>query len=481
MKLLINELDTKPQSKAIDTATQNSSDANKQKEIRILVSGASGFIGRRLVRRLLASARITNWSIRCMTRNTHSLSGYFQDDKDNLEFVQADVQNYPELVKALTGVDIAFYLIHSMEGPSKKWKKFAERDRVAAENFAKAVNEAGVSRVIYLGGLTYAPEQELSKHMRSRMEVGEILKKSNAAVTIFRAAVILGQGGGSFQMLQYLVERLPLMVCPKWVLTKCQPIAVVDVVEYLIRSIGTNETKSKTFDIGGPEVLTYLDMMLQYGKILGKLIRIIIIPFLTPRLSSYWVDLITPVKASLARPLIDSLRHEAIVKDNSIADIIPLRLKNFEKSIKIAREEHTQNEKVIIKERTSSHLNKQILLATTITLAIAGFAYYMIDARIEIFEPAWIMLAGLWYFGISLSIYFIHKGARLGSIIAGIIGWITLTFLLLDNFYLISGRSVLASSPGYAMTIRNCIGAAIACLVIASSHNLFHKIRIHRT
>jgi uncharacterized protein YbjT (DUF2867 family) len=481
MKLLINELDTKPQSKAIDTATQNSSDANKQKEIRILVSGASGFIGRRLVRRLLASARITNWSIRCMTRNTHSLSGYFQDDKDNLEFVQADVQNYPELVKALTGVDIAFYLIHSMEGPSKKWKKFAERDRVAAENFAKAVNEAGVSRVIYLGGLTYAPEQELSKHMRSRMEVGEILKKSNAAVTIFRAAVILGQGGGSFQMLQYLVERLPLMVCPKWVLTKCQPIAVVDVVEYLIRSIGTNETKSKTFDIGGPEVLTYLDMMLQYGKILGKLIRIIIIPFLTPRLSSYWVDLITPVKASLARPLIDSLRHEAIVKDNSIADIIPLRLKNFEKSIKIAREEHTQNEKIIIKERTSSHLNKQILLATTITLAIAGFAYYMIDARIEIFEPAWIMLAGLWYFGISLSIYFIHKGARLGSIIAGIIGWITLTFLLLDNFYLISGRSVLASSPGYAMTIRNCIGAAIACLVIASSHNLFHKIRIHRT
>jgi uncharacterized protein YbjT (DUF2867 family) len=215
MKLLVKDLDTKPQSKTIDTATQNSNDANKQKEIRILVSGASGFIGRRLVRRLLASPSITNWSIRCMTRNAHSLSGYFQNDKDNLEFVQADVQNYSELVKALSGVDIAFYLIHSMEGSSKKWKKFAERDRFAAENFAKAVNESGVSRVIYLGGLTYAPEQELSKHMRSRTEVGEILKKSNADVTIFRAAVILGQGGGSFQMLQYLVERLPLMVGPK--------------------------------------------------------------------------------------------------------------------------------------------------------------------------------------------------------------------------------------------------------------------------
>jgi Predicted nucleoside-diphosphate-sugar epimerases len=140
-------------------------------------------------------------------------------------------------------------------------------------------------------------------------------------------------------MLQYLVERLPLMVCPKWVLTKSQPIAVDDVVEYLVRSIETNETKSKTFDIGGPEILTYLDMMQRYGKILKKSIKIIIIPFLTPRLSSYWVDLITPVKASLARPLIDSLKHEAIVKDNTIADIIPLRLKNFENSIKIARYE----------------------------------------------------------------------------------------------------------------------------------------------
>ena len=480
MKLVINEHDTNDlKSKKMDTGTDNSFDANKQKQIRILVSGASGFIGRRLVRRLLLSPGGTNWSIRCMTRNANLLSGYFQDDRDNLEFVQADVQNYPELVKALTGVDIAYYLIHSMEGPSKEWKKFAERDRNAAENFAKAVNEAGVSRVIYLGGLTYAPDQELSKHMRSRMEVGEILKKSNAGVTIFRAAVILGHGGGSFQMLQYLVERLPLMVCPKWVLTKCQPIAVDDVVEYLVRSIETNETKSKTFDIGGPEILTYMDMMVQYGKTLKKSIKIIIIPYLTPRLSSYWIDLITPVKASLARPLIDSLRHEAIVKDNSISDIIPLRLKNFEKSIKIAKEEQTENGRTIVKERTSSRLNKQILLGSIIVLAIIGLTYYLLDARIEIYEPIWVILAGLWYFGIAFSIFFIHKGARLGSIIAGIIGWITLTFWLLDNFYLTFGTSVLASPPGYAMTIRNCIGAAIACLVIASSHNLFHKIRIH--
>src|SRR6476620_10234049 len=480
MKMRINELDTNDlKSKKMDTATGNSFDVNKQKQIRILVSGASGFIGRRLVRRLLLSPGSTNWSIRCMTRNANLLSGYFQDDRGNLEFVQADVQNYPELVKALAGVDIAFYLIDSMEGSSRKCKELAERDRNAAENFAKAVNEAGVSRVIYLGGLTYAPVQELSKHMRSRMEVGEILKKSNAAVTIFRAAVILGHGGGSFQMLQYLVERLPLMVCPKWVLTKCQPIAIDDVVEYLVRSIETNETKSKTFDIGGPEILTYMDMMVQYGKTLKKSIKIIIIPYLTLRLSSYWIDLITPVKASLARPLIDSLRHEAIVKDNSISDIIPLHLKNFEKSIKIAKEEQTENGDTVIQERTSSRLNKQILLGSIIVLAIIGLTYYLLDARIEIYEPIWVILAGLWYFGIAFSIFFIHKGARLGSIIAGIIGWITLTFWLLDNFHLTFATSVLASQPGYAMTIRNCIGATIACLVIASSHNLFHKIRIH--
>ena len=477
MKLQLNNTQDKNELKIVPRYVTRGS-GKENRGANILVTGASGFIGSRLVKRLLSICGTTNWNIRCMTRDPNSISRYFNQE-DHVEFVRADVQNYPELVKALNGMDVAFYLIHSMEGSSKQWKKFAERDRVAAQNFARAVNEAGVSRVIYLGGLTNAPEQELSKHMRSRTEVGEVLKKSNAAVTIFRAAVILGQGGGSFQMLQYLVERLPLMVCPKWVLTKCQPIAVDDVVEYLVRSIETNETKSKTFDIGGPEILTYLDMMRRYSNILKKSTKILIIPFLTPRLSSYWIDLITPVKASLARPLIDSLRHEAIVKDKSIVDIIPLHLKNFENSIKIARSEQTENERKIKKERTSSCLNKRILLASTIALAIIGFTYYLLDARIEIFQPIWLVLTGLWYFGIAFSIFFIHKGARLGSIIAGIIGWITLTFWLLDNFYLIFGTSVLASPPGYAMTIRNCIGAVIAGLVIASSHNLFHKIRIH--
>src|SRR5919205_77749 len=233
-----------------------------------------------------------------------------------------------------------------MEGASKQWKKFSERDRAAAMNFAKVASEYKVKRIIYLGGLIHAEDDDgdnLSEHMRSRKEVGEILQRySTSKVTIFRAAVILGQGGGSFQMLQYLVERLPVMICPKWVLTKCQPIAVDDVVEYLARCINLKETEGKTFDIGGPDVLTYLDMMRKYAKILNKSVRVIIIPFLTPRLSSYWVDLVTPVRASLARPLIDSLKHDATVEDDSIRKMIPIQLKSFEEAIMTAEKEEQE-------------------------------------------------------------------------------------------------------------------------------------------
>jgi uncharacterized protein YbjT (DUF2867 family) len=421
-----------------------------------------------------------------MTRNVKSIENYFDQKGKNIKYVAADASKYSDLVRAMTGVDTAFYLIHSMEGSSKDWKKFAERDRRAAENFAKAASECNVKRIIYLGGLVpdengRQRQEGLSEHMKSRIEVGEILKTSSAKVTIFRAAIILGQGGGSFQMLQYLVERLPLMICPKWVLTKSQPIALDDVINYLIKSIESRKTEGRSFDLGGPDIMTYIDMMTRYAKMLDKSVKILIIPFLTPKLSSYWIDLITPVKASLARPLIESLKHEAIVREESVKNIIPFRLKTFEEAIDIARkEENKQNNNVSKRKEYVTHsASNKILLVSLLLLAVIGSTYYILDGRPEIYSMNWLVLSGIWYFGIAFSIFFVRNGARLGAITAGTIGWLTLAFWLIDNIYTISGNSLLASSPGIEMTIRNFIGAVIAGLVVASSHNVFHKIRIH--
>jgi uncharacterized protein YbjT (DUF2867 family) len=412
-----------------------------------------------------------------MTRNVNSLAGRFDGQ---IDIIKADVSHYSELLKAMAGVEAAFYLIHSMEGSSKEWKKFAERDRIAAENFAKAASECRVKRIIYLGGLSNEKNiAKLSDHMRSRVQVGKILKSSSAKVTIFRAAVILGQGGGSFQMLQYLVERLPIMVCPKWVLTKSQPIAIDDVVSYLIKAIDAPNTEDRAFDIGGPDVMSYLDMMKRYGKMINNSIKIIIIPFLTPRLSSYWVDLITPVKASLARPLIDSLKHEAITKDDSIKEFIPLQLKSFEQAIKAAKEEKPRKSQVTKKERTSIYLNNRILLISLFALSVMGLTHYILNPKPGVFLANWLIPSVLWYIGIAFSIYFIIETARLGSMIAGIIGWVTLAFWLTDTVYDIIGHSILASS-NLMTNMRDFISIAVAGIVVIASHNIFHKIRVYQ-
>jgi uncharacterized protein YbjT (DUF2867 family) len=457
--------------------------------LKILVAGGSGFIGSRLIKKLAADIhhRVPQFraEILCLSRDPESLKNMFGED---VRLVKADVSNYEDLAKVMSEqIDIAYYLVHSMEGASKQWKKFSERDRVAAMNFAKVATEYGVKRIIYLGGLIHAEDardNKLSEHMRSRREVGEILQQqSSSKVTIFRAAVILGQGGGSFQMLQYLVERLPVMICPRWVLTKCQPIAVDDVVEYLARCIEVRETEGKTFDIGGPEVLTYIDMMRKYAKILNKSVKIIIIPFLTPRLSSYWVDLVTPVRASLARPLIDSLKHDATVQDDhddgSIGQLIRIQLKSFEEAVREARNEKAQIKQPIrlVKERSTQKINSKLLMLSLLAMAAIGSTYYIIDRRPEIYHTNWVILGMLWYLGIAFAIYFLRYGARLGTLTAGVLGWITLTFWLIDNLYIVWGTSVIASSPDATITIRNFIGAGVAALVVVTSHNLFHKLR----
>ena len=277
---------------------------SQKKPYDILVTGSTGFIGKKLLTKLSNSGL----KIKAMSRSKYS-------DTENVHYIQADAFSVDSLISATEGVETAFYLLHSMEGSKKEWAEFADREKQQAQNFLKAATESGVKRIVYLGGLVNE-SLELSKHMRSRHDVGKILASGNIPVTELRASVIVGAEGGSYAMLRYLVERLPLMVCPKWVKSQTQPIAVDDVVDYLIGVMKNPETSGKILEIGGPDVMTYEQLMRLYSSILNRNLNIVQIPFLTPRLSSYWIDLVTPVKASLARPLVDSLVHDSVVKDN---------------------------------------------------------------------------------------------------------------------------------------------------------------------
>jgi uncharacterized protein YbjT (DUF2867 family) len=279
---------------------------------RCLVTGATGYIGGRLVPELLRAGH----EVRCMARSANRLRG--QVWYDRVEVAEADATEPEETRAALEGVDIAFYLIHTMAGGAD----FAERDRTAASTFAAAAKDAGVRRIVYLGGLT--PSERPSPHMRSRAEVEQILLGSGVPTVAFRASVIIGSGSVSFEMLRYLTERLPVMTTPRWVHTRTQPIAIRDVLRYLVRALDIPEGTNRAFDIGGPSVLTYAEMMRGYASAAALPPRLIIpVPLLTPSLSSHWVGLVTPVPARVARPLVESLRNEAVCREHDIARYVP--------------------------------------------------------------------------------------------------------------------------------------------------------------
>jgi uncharacterized protein YbjT (DUF2867 family) len=294
-----------------------------------LVTGATGYVGGRLVPRLLEAG----FRVRCMTRSRARLRD--QPWADRVEVVQGDAAREQDAYAALEGVDVAYYLIHSMLGGSS----FEEVDRAAARVFATAAAEAGLGRLVYLGGLC-PDEGPLSAHMRSRMEVGRILLGSGVPTAVLRAAVVIGSGSASFEMLRYLTERLPVMVTPRWVERRVQPIAIRDVLGYLVGAASLPAEVSGSFDIGGPDVLTYRHMMRQYAAVAGLRRRTIIpVPVLSPRLSSHWVGLVTPVPGTLARPLIESLHHDAVCADRAVTRWIPDPpggLIGFEQSVDLA-------------------------------------------------------------------------------------------------------------------------------------------------
>ena len=436
----------------------------------ILVTGASGFIGKKLLNKLTDSG----FTVTAMSRSNYP-------DTENVKRVQADAFDVNSLTQATAGIETAFYLLHSMEGSKKEWAEFAHREKQQAENFLKAATDSGVKRIIYLGGLVNEG-LELSKHMRSRHDVGKILASGSIPVTELRASVIVGAEGGSYAMLRYLVERLPFMVCPKWVKSQTQPIAVENVVDYLVGAMKNSETAGKILEIGGPDTMTYEQLMRLYSSILNRNLMIIQIPFLTPRLSSYWIDLVTPVKASLARPLVDSLVHDSVVKDKTGQKMIPVQLEHMTQAIQTAREEAKSFNSISKSEgeKTSYKMNQKILLITLCAMAFIGTTYYWLDDRTDVWEIPWLIGSLIWYAAILFAISFVKQKARLGYLIGGILAWVTLAFWLFDNFYVVFELSLVASEPSLEITIRNFIGAAIAGLAIFSSHNVFHKVRVYQ-
>jgi uncharacterized protein YbjT (DUF2867 family) len=222
-----------------------------------------------------------------------------------------------------------------------KNEEYAEKDRIAAKNFMAAAEAAGLKRIIYLGGLGETGDN-LSEHLRSRAEIAQILSSGKPAATVLRAAVIIGAGGASYEMLRYLVERLPVMICPRWVDTRIQPIAVQDVLAYLVGCLRNPETAGRSFDIGGHEIFTYVEMMQKYAEVRGLSKRIIIrVPVLTPLLSAYWVDLVTPIPSGIAHPLIEGLRNEVICKNNEIDTFVPIAKTSFADAVRTAHAEES--------------------------------------------------------------------------------------------------------------------------------------------
>lgn len=288
---------------------------------RILLTGATGYVGGRLLP-LLEQA---GYSVRCLTRQPDSLKSRVAE---STEVVKGDVFDTASLTRALDGVDTAFYFVHSMGAKSD----FEAEDRLAASNFAEAASQAGVRRIVYLGGLGN-PDHKLSKHLRSRQETGDILRSSSAEVIEFRASIVIGSGSLSFELIRALVERLPVMICPKWVSVLAQPIAIEDLVQYLLAAIELDDGQSRIIEIGGPDQISYGGIMREYARQRGLRRWMIPVPLLTPYLSSLWLGLVTPVYSRIGRKLVESLKNPTLLSNNLAAKLFSIEPRGIDEAI----------------------------------------------------------------------------------------------------------------------------------------------------
>ena len=307
----------------------------------ILVLGATGYVGGRLVPLLLEQGH----TVRAAGRSVEKIRARPWGGHPNLEAVAADALDQASLERAMDGCGVCYYLVHSMQSGDRD---FAAADRKAAYNMVRASRApyasgaAGLERIIYLGGLG-DPESELSEHLHSRMETGEILGLGTVPVTWLRAAVILGSGSASFEIVRYLTDRLPVMLTPRWVRTKSQPISIESVLGYLTGCLEARETVGQTLDIGGPDILSYKELFQIYAEEAGLRRRLIIpVPALTPKLSAHWVNVVTPVPKAIIEPLIDGLRNECVCRDDRIRKWIPLELPDVRETIRRALQKTEQ-------------------------------------------------------------------------------------------------------------------------------------------
>ena len=278
----------------------------------ILLTGATGYVGGRLLSELESEKR----RVRCLARRPEFLRLRVAS---STEVVHGDVLDEESLTSAMEGVDVAYYLVHSMGSRGE----FVEEDRRAAALFARTARAAGVRRLIYLGGLGH--EEDLSAHLASRQEVGKVLRESGVPTIEFRASIIVGSGSLSFEMIRALVEKLPAMITPRWVRSRAQPIGIEDVIAYLVRALELSIEKSRVFEIGGADQASYGDIMVEYARQRGLRLWIIPVPVLSARLSSLWLGLVTPLYSRVGRKLVDSLRHDTLVEDNSAREVFGIR------------------------------------------------------------------------------------------------------------------------------------------------------------
>jgi uncharacterized protein YbjT (DUF2867 family) len=296
---------------------------------RILLTGATGYVGGRLAPRLLEAG----YRLRCLVRSPGKISDRQWAKSPDVEIVQGELEDESSLREAMGGCEAAYYLVHSMvaAGPS-----YARKDRDMAERFARSAERAGIRRIIYLGGLGEMGEG-LSEHLRSRREVEQALASTSVPVTVLRAAMIIGSGSASFEILRYLVERLPIMITPRWVSTESQPIAIRNVLGYLIDCLRVAETTGRTLDIGGRDVMSYRELMQVLADVLGLRRRLILpVPVLTPRLSSLWIHLVTPLDKNIARPLAEGLRNRVVCQNDDAQRLMPRDLLDVRTAFELA-------------------------------------------------------------------------------------------------------------------------------------------------